>query len=107
MILQVKYGMGKHEASLPESVAEPSLYWFYFSVIFYNLALTSAKYSILVQYLRIFPQTTFRMATHILMLIVAVVGCWTVFSAVFACTPIDYFWTNKGHGRCLNRLAVW
>lgn len=99
--------MGKHEASLPPDVAEPSLFWFWLSVIVYNLALSSAKFSILVQYLRIFPQNIFRKATYALIGIVSAITCWTVFSAIFACTPVNFFWTQRGHGRCLNRLAVW
>ena len=72
--------------------------------------MSCTKFSILLQYLRIFPQELFRKACYIMMVIVGIYSCWTFFSAVFACWPISYFWNQLADptgGHCLNRFAVW
>lgn len=82
---------------------------FYISIWVYNLSMSCTKFSILLQYLRIFPQRGFRIACYVLMGVIAIYACWTFFSAVFACWPIAYFWNPKAYrgGHCLNRYAVW
>lgn len=66
------------------------------------------KISILIQYLRIFPQTGIRRACYIMIAIVALYGAWTFFSAVFMCFPVEAFWEDDLSGaRCLDRFAVW
>lgn len=102
--------MGRHMATLSVHEATESQKPFYVSVWVYNLSMSMTKFSILQQYLRVFPQKSFRRLCHIMTGIVAVYTLWVFFSAVFACWPISYFWTQvvdpKG-GKCLNRFAVW
>lgn len=106
----VKWGMGQHISTLPLNELIESQKPFYVSVFVYNLSMSCTKFSILLQYLRIFPQQKFRIACYILMGVVGIYTCWTFFSAVFACSPISYFWTqfrDLQGGHCLNRFAVW
>lgn len=108
MCLQVKYGMGQHqdELSLEHQTAQLKPFWA--SIWIYNLALSSTKFSILLQYLRIFPQQAFRTSCYVMIVIVSIYTAWTFFSAVFACWPIHYFWTpGLEGGKCLDRFAVW
>jgi hypothetical protein len=106
----VKWGMGQHMNTLTLHEAVESQKPFYVSVWVYNLSISCTKFSILLQYLRIFPQVKFRRSCYALMAIVAIYALWTFFSAVFACWPISYFWTkvaDPSGGHCLNRFAVW
>ncbi len=108
--MAVKWGMGQHITTLTLYEAIQSQKPFYISVWVYNLSMSCTKFSILLQYLRIFPQVVFRRSCYIMMGVVAVYTCWTFFSAVFACWPISYFWTqikDPSGGHCLNRFAVW
>lgn len=107
----VKYGMGSHQATLTAHDLVWTNRWFWSSLWIYYLALYFAKLAILLQYLRIFPQTTFRRVNYGLIAFITVYSCWTVFSAIFSCTPVSYFWIHNidpdAEGKCLNRLAVW
>lgn len=107
MCQQVKYGMGRHADSLSTEDHVQSLVWFWASVWIYYLALCFAKLSILIQYLRLFPGRTFRVKCFILIGIVIGWTGWAFGSALWACTPIRYFWDPSVKGTCLNRLAVW
>ncbi|KAF2208670.1 hypothetical protein CERZMDRAFT_48687, partial [Cercospora zeae-maydis SCOH1-5] len=107
MVLQVKYGMGRHAASLSPNDSKYSLIWFWASVWIYYPALMFAKLSILFQYLRIFPDRRFRRRCWTLMAIIVTWTGWAFFSALFACWPIQHFWDDSIPGTCLNRLAVW
>lgn len=77
----------------------------------YYVALWFAKMAILLQYLRIFPHRSFRRINIGVMVFVTIYGIWSVCSAIWACTPISYFWrqgiVQGAEGKCLNRLAVW
>lgn len=102
--------MGRHIATLSLHEGLESQKAFYVSIWVYNLSMSCTKFSILLQYLRIFPQHRFRQACYAMIAVVAAYTCWTFFSAVFACWPISYFWTqleDPAGGRCLNRFAVW
>jgi hypothetical protein len=102
--------MGRHITTLSLHEGIESQKAFYISIWVYNLSMSSTKFSILLQYLRIFPQELFRKACYITMVIVGIYSCWTFFSAVFACWPISYFWNQLAEptgGHCLNRFAVW
>ena len=107
-IMAVKYGMGQHFDTLSEATWSKALVWFWASVWIYYLSLCFTKASILLQYLRIFPQKGLRMACYALMGVVFIYTCWTVFSAIFACIPVASFWDpNIKSTHCMNKLAVW
>jgi hypothetical protein len=54
-IATVKYGMGRHFDNLTPYEKLTSAKPFWASIIIYNLGLFLCKFSILLQYLRIFP----------------------------------------------------
>ena len=103
--------MGRHTDTLTRHDLLLSNKWFWASLWIYYLALCFAKLSILLQYLRIFPQTMFRRVGYALIAFISAYSCWTVIGSVFSCTPINYFWLHgidpNAKGKCLNRLAVW
>lgn len=111
MCLEVKYGMGQHQDNLTTHDNMWLNTWFWASLWLYYLSLFFAKMAILFQYRRIFPQPTFRKLNYALMVFITAYSCWTIFSAIFSCSPVSYFWMQgidpEADGKCLNRLAVW
>ncbi|TKA61458.1 hypothetical protein B0A55_12770 [Friedmanniomyces simplex] len=106
--LEINYGDGKHEWTISPVEATKSLQTLYASIIIYNLALFTCKASILLQYLRIFPQRGFRIACFALMAFVFAYLNWTFWSQVFFCKPIAAYWDfTITDGKCLNRGVVW
>lgn len=73
----------------------------------YNASLAFTKFSILFQYLRIFPLQSFRLACYIVMAIVATYSTWAVVSGYVTCVPVAKFWNHDLPGHCLNFEAVW
>ncbi|KXT03951.1 hypothetical protein AC578_9298 [Pseudocercospora eumusae] len=103
----VETGMGKHESELSYSEAEENRKALWTSIIIYNLGLTSTKISILLQYQRIFPQKTFRIANWTMMGIVVCYALWRFFSAIFACVPVQAYWDITIVDKtCLPRATV-
>lgn len=100
--------MGRHIDTLTPQELVTSLKPFWASIVIYNLGLFLCKFSILLQYLRIFPYRLFRILNFSLMTFIFAWSCWTVFSAIFSCRPVEYFW-NKSipGGKCLSQWAVW
>ncbi len=81
---------------------------FWASLWIYNLALTSTKISILVQYIRIFPTRHFRCACYAVLCIVIACGSWGVFGNVFLCNPVNFFWDRSLRGgKCMNNYIIW
>jgi len=73
----------------------------------YNCALIAIKLSILLQYLRFFPQRRFRIACYAMIVIDLVYTSWCFWSSIFFCTPVAAFWMKgPSSGQCFNRTAV-
>lgn len=107
---QTEFGMGKHIWEFPRSEYEIIAVWFWASVWLYYAALGFTKLSILLQYLRIFPQVNFRRACYVMIVIITLWSLWATVSALVSCVPINVFWTSHDFledPRCLPRLAVW
>ncbi|KAJ5337701.1 hypothetical protein N7452_004429 [Penicillium brevicompactum] len=73
----------------------------------YNASLAFTKFSILFQYLRIFPGRPFRIACYVMMAIVAAYSSWAIVSGYVNCVPVAKFWNHDLPGNCLNFEAVW
>jgi len=83
--------------------------YFWASQWTYYGALGFCKFSILLQYLRIFPQLNFRRACHFLLVVTIIWTLWSVLSALFMCVPVPVFWQQVAFQvpQCMNRLIVW
>lgn len=104
----VKYGMGRHFTTLTPYEKLTSAKPFWASIVIYNLGLFLCKFSILLQYLRIFPYRLFRIFNYALMAFIFAWSCWTVFSAVFFCRPVEFFWDKEIEGgTCLSQWTTW
>jgi hypothetical protein len=106
---QAEQGMGLH-------VWDPAIDMISMSIFFwgalwsYYTALGFTKLSILFQYLRIFPQETFRKACFGLIAVTVIWTLWAVLSSMIMCVPVHAFWTTKDFfhdPRCLPRMETW
>jgi hypothetical protein len=66
------------------------------------------KLSILLFYLRIFPNNTFRLLCHLGILFISCSCTAFVIGAVFQCTPVPYFWDRSiAGGHCILNEPWW
>ncbi|KAJ5875867.1 uncharacterized protein N7529_001451 [Penicillium soppii] len=104
---QLNYGMGIHSSLLSSHVLQQQLKCLWAAIPMYNASLAFTKFSILFQYLRIFPGRSFRIACHIMIAIVATYSAWAIVSGYVNCVPVAKFWNHDLPGTCLNFEAVW
>ncbi|KAK1764388.1 hypothetical protein QBC33DRAFT_594971 [Phialemonium atrogriseum] len=64
----------------------------WYGILFYSLALTMTKISILLLYRRIFTYSWAKLASQIVLFIVIIIGLWTVATICTACVPLQAFW---------------
>ncbi|PVH91814.1 hypothetical protein DM02DRAFT_677879 [Periconia macrospinosa] len=105
VIFQIKYGLGTPFNTIKTNNRLNFRKALWATTPVYNLALLFVKLSIICQYMRIFKEVMFQRACKIVLGVLAVYGCWTVFGSIFACIPVQYFW-GVGEGSCMNRLAL-
>ncbi|KAJ5980618.1 hypothetical protein N7481_007916 [Penicillium waksmanii] len=104
---QYHYKMGTHSALLSSEVLQKQLKCLWAAIPMYNASLAFTKFSILLQYIRIFPARSFRLACYVVMAIVATYSSWAIVSGYVNCVPVAKFWNHDLPGHCLNFEAVW
>lgn len=104
---EVHFGLGYHSYNLPREELRQQLKRLWLSFPFYNASLSLTRFSILFQYLRIFPNHSFRLACFIVMGVVGSFSIWTIVSGFLHCNPISDFWTESDSGYCLSFEGVW
>lgn len=106
---QANYGMGLHISTVSERDIHIAFRWFWSFLWLYYASLCFTKFSILVQYLRIFKTKRFLRACYALIAVVFAWSCWAVFSGIFTCLPVNRFWKELGWAvdGCLPRLTLW
>ncbi|KAH8655106.1 hypothetical protein BGZ60DRAFT_435500 [Tricladium varicosporioides] len=104
---EVQYGVGKHVADVSLPDLELQLQSLWVAIIFYNASLALTKFSIILQYLRVFVGHKMRIACWVAMGIVVVYGVQTFFTSVFACVPISGFWDLGLQARCIDKKFQW
>ncbi|OQO04337.1 hypothetical protein B0A48_10948 [Cryoendolithus antarcticus] len=107
--LEAVYDNGRAKAPLTPAQGLSYAKTVYVSIIMYNVALFCIKMSLILQYLRIFPQKGFRMACYAMMVIVFIYSSWCIWGQVFFCTPIAGFWDYQlaRSAKCFPKLPVW
>lgn len=106
---QAETGMGLHVWDPAIDLTAMSLY-FWCALWSYYAALGFTKLSILLQYLRIFPQDLFRKVCYGMIGVTILWTLWTVLSSAIMCVPVSVFWTTKDFfhdPRCLPRMETW
>ncbi|KAL1987071.1 hypothetical protein VTN96DRAFT_4945 [Rasamsonia emersonii] len=107
VISQVHFGMGEHVYDLPPDVLKAQLMRLWLAIPMYNCSLWCTKYSILFQYLRIFPGRPIRITCYTIMGIVTIYSSWAVVSGYLNCIPVAKFWDRSIPGNCLSFEALW
>jgi hypothetical protein len=79
---------------------------FYISQIFYVLVQVLTKISILLLYLRLFPQPWFKIAAIAAMVFIGLHGVIFCFVVAFQCLPVYSIWNNAIPSQCLNEEAI-
>jgi hypothetical protein len=92
VIVAARLGFGRDMWGIKPDNITGSLKWLYVAYIMYMLAEALCQMSILAFYLRIMVEPKLRMAVWTLIGIVICFGIANVFSMVFQCTPIRFFW---------------
>ncbi|KAF4625633.1 hypothetical protein G7Y89_g12532 [Cudoniella acicularis] len=104
---EVKYGVGKHVEDIPLQDVESQLEALYFAIILYNVSLTLTKFSIVLQYLRVFVKPRIRMACKVVMGIILVYGLQTLLCSILACIPVSGFWLINEPSKCIDKKFQW
>ncbi|KAK8012183.1 major facilitator superfamily protein [Apiospora arundinis] len=106
--LMVIYGLGTDLWTLDDIHINIVLILFYIAEFAYVIESTLTKISILLLYLRIFPDRKFRKHVFMLMVVMALFCAAFVVTLLTYCVPFDYTWmrwNNERHGKCINMDA--
>ncbi|OAG04340.1 uncharacterized protein CC84DRAFT_1120685, partial [Paraphaeosphaeria sporulosa] len=104
--LQVHWGMGQHVTEIDPDNTVKTLKAFWASLITYNLVLTTTKISILLQYRRVFTTKWVQIACWANLAFVIGFSLWAMLGSIFACVPVQAFWTEQPGARCINKFAM-
>ncbi|KFY05161.1 hypothetical protein O988_00212 [Pseudogymnoascus sp. VKM F-3808] len=104
-IFNATRGFGKHFWDVPPQNLVLLRKLYYISQILYIIVQSVAKLSILLLYLRIFPNKRFRLVVKIAIgwMICQILAFGMVVS--FQCIPVKSVWDLTVHGRCTNSVA--
>ena len=80
---------------------------FWLSQIAYKLVMLSTKYSLLLLYLRIFPNKRFRIIVYCLMVFVAAYILALIGATIGQCIPVSFAWEAATDGQCIDIEAFW
>ena len=104
------HGLGKDVWMLPPNELTTFVMWLYIMEVLYLTELSLIKLSLSLFYLCIFPGTNTRRLLWCTAILNALFGVAFVITAIFQCSPIDYWWMqyadNAGSGKCININAM-
>lgn len=102
-------GVGKDVWTLRFDQITNFLFWFYISEIQYFINLAALKLSLLLFYLRIFPDPLVRRLLTGTVVFDILFGAGFAGATFFQCIPMDYFWhmwDGEHQGHCFNINAM-
>ncbi|KAH9205839.1 hypothetical protein DL95DRAFT_235651, partial [Leptodontidium sp. 2 PMI_412] len=108
IVLVANEGFGKHIWDLADGSLLHILRSLYIAESFYVITLAATKISVLLLYLRIFPDKSFRTAIFATIGMIALSTAIIFFMTVFSCHPVAFFWNREIRGgTCMdvNKLA--
>ncbi|MCJ1429694.1 hypothetical protein MMC29_007609 [Sticta canariensis] len=105
--LSVHYGYGKHLSTLEPEDVHIALGGFWAIQIIYKFTINLTKISILLLYLRIFPNKSFRKAVYGLLVFVIGYAVASILATIFQCTPIARTFDHEIPGTCINLTGFW
>ncbi|KAF2634256.1 hypothetical protein P280DRAFT_485620 [Massarina eburnea CBS 473.64] len=99
------YGLGRDIWTVPFDKITTILHIYYFDEMFYLSSLALTKCSILLFYLRIFPNQNFRRIVYATLAVCALYIPGFVIATIVQCMPIRYAWEHwdgEHNGKCFN-----
>ncbi|MCJ1305691.1 hypothetical protein MMC08_008507 [Hypocenomyce scalaris] len=90
-----------------DSLMGASSQMFWLVQIIYKCTITLTKTSIMLLYLRIFPQKGFRKAVFCVMAYVLLYAAASIIATIFQCNPIKRTFNHALPGSCINLTAFW
>ena len=102
MISVVSLGAGKHAALVSAANYQQFLKYVYWVGLVYPVAISMAKASIILLYLRLFGVQKYFARTCYFLL--GITFCWGIsilFTSIFQCTPIHAAWRNVPNATCI------
>jgi hypothetical protein len=104
-------GLGKDIWAVPFDQITEFVHFFYLMEILYFVHVALLKLSLLFFYLRIFPGARIRQLIWGTIIFDVIFAIAFIFTGIFQCSPIDYYWTNwdgQHEGKCFDVNAmVW
>ncbi|CAK3774188.1 Hypothetical predicted protein [Lecanosticta acicola] len=109
--MQVRFGLGQPTHAISPSEHEHFMTAFWASIWLYHIAVGSARFAIIFQCMRIFPQEAFGPAKWLMgsvLICNGIVTLWTTFGTIFTCVPPSDFWKKDGRsGNCFKKINLW
>jgi len=105
-ILMAKQGWGNHTWTIPFTKLPNIIWHFYIFQIMYIIVEAFTKLSILLFYLRIFPQKWFVRSCIVCIYLICISDVAFMFIVAFQCKPVDSLWNRSEGGKCLDQVAV-
>ncbi|KAF3762222.1 hypothetical protein M406DRAFT_220062, partial [Cryphonectria parasitica EP155] len=103
----VPYGLGRHTATLDQSLLPSYLRNFYFSIVLYNLTLSLIKLTFMIQYYRVLSVHKMKMIIWALGTVIMLWALSQLLVSIFTCFPLQKFWETDLPGRCMPDLPFW
>ncbi|RDW59887.1 hypothetical protein BP6252_12974 [Coleophoma cylindrospora] len=109
LIAATRYGYGKPGDSLDHFDKLKALEFFTISQIFYKVTINLTRASIVLLYLRLFPDQRFRKICRAFMVLITLYGIVTTLTTIFQCGPyVPKSWEKSNpNGTCINTTAFW
>ncbi|KAL4869863.1 hypothetical protein BDV12DRAFT_70191 [Aspergillus spectabilis] len=98
-------GLGKDIWFVPFNDITHILHLYFVEEALYITSIALSKISMLLLYLRLFPDETFRLASKFALAITTAWGLAILFTNIFSCQPLDYFWhmwDGEHEGKCID-----
>ncbi|KAK2029160.1 hypothetical protein LX32DRAFT_719021 [Colletotrichum zoysiae] len=92
LVSPVELGFGQDIWMLSPEQITRILFIFFVEEITYAIIISATKASVILFYLRIFPEPWFRTACRVILFVSGIFGLWHIFQILFVCWPMDYNW---------------
>lgn len=107
LVVEVNYGLGTPTSALSPTEFKDQLWALWWTILCYNLSLVLTKISILLLYLRIFPESRLIVVVKWVLAVIIVYSIWIILSSILFCIPVRGFWDFSIHARCFPKKPVW
>ncbi|KAE8334209.1 hypothetical protein BDV24DRAFT_170429 [Aspergillus arachidicola] len=110
-VVAARRGLRRDMWTIEPDMVDAILKCFYIAEPLYLIATDITKIAVLIFYLQVFPQSSFRILCHCIMAMCAAHLLAFILSSLFQCAPIRYsweYWRGEHSGHCLNaNIVAW